>query len=692
MSRVNWYLRRLRSMDPAEFAWRASRAATELGHRLGSSEVVPDARMIGDYRWDDLLASFRAGTGRPVLLDRDRVTRAAAAHPDQMAAVITHADRVLEGRFRFFGHPEFDVGSPPDWHRDPLTGGRWPSTSSSRIDHRTAAGDPKWIWELHRLQHLPLLAEAWLATGDERYADGAFAQLDSWLDHNPPGVGIAWRGGFEAGIRAISVTVAVQGLAQAPGLTIDRFRRIVRMLDESARRCWRQRSLYSSANNHLVGEMVGLATVALVLPELAAASRWEARALRLLAREAERQILPDGAGAEQSFTYQISTTELLLVVAILLRRRGDEPPAAIRHAVERSAGFVAAMLGTDDPAPAYGDDDQGFALRLGAELARDPRAHLAATAALTGRALAAGRADLTACLLGADEPPDPPVDAAAGSVYADHGGLVVLRSPGRTVLVDVGPLGYLSIAAHGHSDALAVTVAVDGHELIGDPGTGSYYGRPEWRRAHQSTLMHPTVCVDALDQSVCDGPFLWSRHAAVTVHDVDLTRGLVDAEHDGYRRLDAPVVHRRWLTAPPDEHWVVVVDLLDGTGEHEVRASWPLHPALDVASCGSGHVATRDGEAVLRLDYGTDGTIEPFEVRGDAQTDLGWWSRRLEAREPAWIVGARSTAPVPLVIATVLRTRDFDDLPTAPAVRVANGTIDVTWRDGGGAHSISVPA
>ncbi len=31
-------------------------------------------------------------------------------------------------------------------------------------------------------------------------------------------------------------------------------------------------------------------------------------------------------------------------------------------------------------------------------------------------------------------------------------------------MMDVGPLGYLSIAAHGHADALAVTIAVDGHD------------------------------------------------------------------------------------------------------------------------------------------------------------------------------------------------------------------------------------
>ena len=62
--------------------------------------------------------------------------------------------------------------------------------------------------------------------------------------------------------------------------------------------------------------------------------------------------------------------------------------------------------------------------------------------------------------------------------------------------MDVGPLGYLSIAAHGHADALAVTLSAEGRELIVDPGTASYYGNPAWRTVHRGTRVHPTVCVD----------------------------------------------------------------------------------------------------------------------------------------------------------------------------------------------------
>ena len=306
--------------------------------------------------------------------------------------------------------------------------------------------------------------------------------------------------------------------------------------------------------------------------------------------EAERQILPDGAGAEQSISYQIFTAELLSMVVVLLQLRGDRVPSELVGALDRSTQYLVSVVGSDDPDPRYGDDDDGFALRLGAEPKRTVRQHLGIVAAITGNVTAARYGDTTltaawiATALGTHVGE---IGAGVGrgetnaSVYAPNGGLVVLRTGRHRLTMDVGPLGYLSIAAHGHADALAVTLSAEGRELIVDPGTASYYGNPAWRAVHRGTRAHPTVCVDGVDQSVIGGPFYWSRHAATTVRSVDLDHGIVDAEHDGYRRLDDPVVHRRWLIAPPDDATVVVVDLLDGQSVHDVAVSWPLHPELD---------------------------------------------------------------------------------------------------------------
>lgn len=688
MERLVWYSRRLRAMEPAEIAWRIRRA---VGQRIPRRPLT-DAQLLGPgLDWNGALERFRASEGRPVILDRDRAR--ALAGTDVATATLAAADRVLGHRVTYFGYPEADLGPEIDWNRDPIRDIDWPDLPSSRIDHRTAAGDPKWIWELNRLQHLPWLAQAWLLTGNDRYADEAFEQLDSWIDHNPPGRGLAWRGAFEAGIRAISVSIALQGLRDSRGLTVERFRAAVFMLAESARRCRTERSRYSSANNHLVGELAGLATVALLFPGLRRSTRWEHDAVAALCSEADRQILPDGSGAEQAVGYQIFTAELLLVVALLLERRDARAPAQLTDAIGRSARYLAAVVGDHDPAPRYGDDDEGFALRLDPSPLRTVRDHLGIVGAVLGtpEALRAGTCSpMAPWLVGSEAAavPRPSGNRLSDSVYAPDGGLVVLRSGRRRLTMDVGPLGYLSIAAHGHADALAVTLSVDGHDLVGHPGAASYYGHPDWRAVHRGTRAHPTVSVDGLDQSVIGGAFLWRHHARVRTHCVDTGRGTVDAEHDGYCRLDKPVMHRRWLIAPPNRNTVVVVDVLMGRGRHEFRTNWPLHPSLEAAPDGCGHLITRDGVPVLQSVYAAS-SDDPIrdEVRGDTETNLGWWSDRLESRVPAWLVGSRVHVEPPVALATALAPLDGRRRAVAGLdVELQDGVVVVRWHDEDGTH------
>jgi hypothetical protein len=272
--------------------------------------------------------------------------------------------------------------------------------------------------------------------------------------------------------------------------------------------------------------------------------------------------------------------------------------------------------------------------------------------------------------------------AADADFHAASGGLVVLRRDRRRITMDIGPLGYLSIAAHGHADALAITLSDDGDELIVDPGTASYYGNPSWRPVHRGTRVHATVCVDGADQSVLRGPFVWARHAVCTVRSVDLARGVVDAEHDGYRRLDDPVVHRRWLIAPPDDSTIAVVDLIQADAEHEAMLSWPLHPDLDVTADGEGHTATRDGVPALRLSYAATVPAAIFKVSADPVAHLGWFSDRLEARTPSWLVGASFTGTGPIAILSLLRTTDTRAI--ADSEIVFDGTeLVADWTENG---------
>ena len=692
MPRLSWYAGRAATMSPLEVMWRARRVGDGLLHPAGGRQHS-DAAILGcaEPDWTALLQRFRESVGRPVLLDREHARRVAAIEPTLVSAACAEASRYLAGERAYFGYPKANVGRVVDWSYDPITDYRWPTAAGGRIDHRPVTADPKWIWELNRLQHLPVLAQAWLFTGESRYAEIALEHLDSWLDQNPTGTGTMWRNAFEVGVRVISVAIALQGLRDAPALTPQRYARAVRMLDASARFCWRGRSRFSSANNHLIAELTGVLTVHMLYPELDGPASLYTRTVDALTVAAQRLILPDGAGAEQSISYQIFTAELLSIVVALMRLHGAGAPSSIDGVLERSTHYLISIVGPHDPDPRYGDDDDGFALRLGDEPKRTVRQHLGIVAAATANTGAARYAETTlAALWLATALGTPMTDMGVnvgaaesiGSVYAPNGGIVVLRPGPHRLTVDVGPLGYLSTAAHGHADALAVTLSAEGRELIVDPGTGSYCMNPAWRTAHRGTRAHSTVCVDGADQSVMGGPFYWRRHAETTVRSVDLHRGIVDAEHNGYRRLGDPVLHRRWVIAPPGDPTVVVVDLLDGASRHDVEVSWPLHPDLHATVTPDGSLITRDGVAVLQLCCAATTSVTIRRTRGNADSQLGWWSDRLESRVPAWLVGVHARTTLPVAVLSVLRTSDAGVI-TAPDIVRDGVNLAVSWSECG---------
>ncbi len=268
MATLGWYARRLRSMEKRELLWRTGRAGRSLLPAIPWNRrpdiALDGARGLGACARKVPCGCRSTGSARSSTC----TGYCGTARRHWLPGSSTRPTRWRSDSFCYFGYPAVSLGQPIDWHYDPIANVRWPDIAARKSTTVSRRGDVKWIWELNRLQHLPWLAQAWLFTGDNRYSSAAFEQLDSWIAQNPPGHGIAWRGAFEAGVRAISIAVALQGLREAPELTVERYRRIVRVLADSASRCWSDRSRFSSANNHIVGEMAGLAVVAITLPEL----------------------------------------------------------------------------------------------------------------------------------------------------------------------------------------------------------------------------------------------------------------------------------------------------------------------------------------------------------------------------------------------------------------------------------------
>ncbi len=634
--RLGWYAKRLTLMQPAEVASHVQRAGGayvdaavwKVSPRAWARRWEPaDTRVFGNVREAQAPLGFLTPQSAMLLA---RVLPAAADE------IVAEATRRLAGDVKLLGYEPFRVS--PDWDgaTDPFSGERWPDRHGRLIDFRHGVpGDPKLIWELHRLQELPLLVLAAQLAGEEAYAAAALNRMLAWLSRHPPGRGIPWANTFEPGLRALSLAVAFDGLRGSSVLEERSARSILRGLWQHGRWIEAGLSRHSSANNHLVGELLGLLAVGLLAPELAASRRWASLAAAKLGEQADAQVLADGAGAEQSFAYSVFVLDLLLVAAALIRTRDLEVGAPIGNALHRAGDALALLLDRDEPDPAFGDADDGRALVLDGSRGRHGRGIAAGIVACCGHGGArriAATPDAMALLLFGEEgirrsTATPPA-APAGSGALEEAGVVVLRTGGVRVLFDVGRLGYLSIAAHGHADALSVALSDGCDEVVVDPGTGSY-SDPARRRWFRGTAAHATVTVDDRDQSEQGGAFLWLRHGNARLLLWDPDRLVAVGEHDGYHQLPDPVEHRRALVRI-GERAILVVDRLEGRLSHSAVQNWPLHPACTVRELATGVVEAMCGDdRAVRIALAS---THPATTSIDQD---GSWSRSLESWQEA---------------------------------------------------------
>jgi hypothetical protein len=205
---------------------------------------------------------------------------------------------------------------------------------------------------------------------------------------------------------------------------------------------------------------------------------------------------------------------------------------------------------------------------------------------------------------------------------------------------DCGDLGFGPIAAHGHADALSVTLQVGGHDVLVDPGTYDYFTYRGWRDYFRSTRAHNTLEIDGQDQSRMQGPFLWGYRATARCEEWSPSAdgGRVAGTHDGYMRLDHPVRHARTVTLYGAQGELVVEDDLQGEGAHTARIHWHLSPACTVEERGPGRYRVSVPCRALTVEM--EGVDRLEVVRGGDVPGPGWFSPGYHRKErTATLVG-----------------------------------------------------
>ena len=644
MQSLGWYVRRVRGMSAQEVLWRtrselrdgADRFRARIGRPIGpAAEASALVTLAPGFRASRLLPGAWAHAP------------AGSLEAGWRSRLRSRADAIAAHRLSFFSLDDIDLGDPIEWNREHEAGRPMPMGFAPGIDYRDhrVTGDAKVAWEPSRHHQLVVLARAYRATGEARYAQAAVEQLASWISACPFPFGMQWRSPLELAIRLINWVFTLDLVHEAgcvQGALEDR------VLHAAHLHLWeveRKYSQGSSANNHLIGEAAGVFVGASYFSGLPGAARSAEEARAILLREIEAQTCPEGGNRELALGYHVFALQFFLVAGLVARRTGRDFPAAYWSQVERMCAFLSDM-GEGGELPLYGDADDGYVLDLG-EPRGDWRGMLAVGAGLFGRpdlkAVAGGWSEAGEWLLGPEGRARfdalPAAEAPLASRAFPSSGHYLLQSGAgadrMSVLFDCGDLGFGSIAAHGHADALSFTLRLGGHDVLVDPGTYDYFTHPAWRRYFRSSAGHNTLVVDDRDQSEMQGLFLWGARAVARCLAFEPREGggRVVGEHDGYTRLADPVVHRRTLELDAPSATLVVRDEIEAKGPHEIALFWHFSQECRLSEGpGSGREVAVAGR---RFVVETDPRLALTVLFGSEQPIGGWVSRGYHRKTPA---------------------------------------------------------
>ncbi|HXA48295.1 MAG TPA: alginate lyase family protein, partial [Burkholderiaceae bacterium] len=430
-----------------------------------------------------------------------------------------------------------------------------------------------------------------------------------------------------------------------------RFKR--RWLDSIYKHCHfiaAYQSRHSSANNHLFGELMGLFVAATTWPMWKEGARWKKDAFAELEIEALKQNTADGVNREQAIYYQHEIIDMMLICGLVGRANGIEFSQNYWNRIERLLEFIAAVMDVSGNVPMIGDADDALIVCWNQE----PEWNLYRSLLATGAVLfkrddfkAKGMRFDDKCqwLLGdaakhAFDVMDATDDASSTRREFRDGGYFIM---GRNLddmreirlVVDAAPLGYLSIAAHGHADALAFTLSVAGCTMLIDPGTYSYHTQKVWRDYFKGTSAHNTVRVDGFDQSESGGNFMWLRKAQAyceqwsQADDRDVFVGC----HDGYAALPDPVIHRRKIELIKNDEVIFVEDTLECQGEHEIELHWHFSEKCTI-EIEERKVIVKQNNVRLEMTM-PDAAWNPALHRGQVAPPLGWVAYHFDEKLPS---------------------------------------------------------
>ena len=592
--KAKWYFNRLKAMSPSEVIWRLrQKRLQEEEHKLFATHTRVDARRF-----------YPEDGGSPDILGNPATKGIFSLDTIAPASDIPGSEEIrLLGPFSYNDYAT-------RWMAGFQTPAEWPLEWSYTLHYKQndLIGDARTNWELNRHFQFPILARNYWLVRDEMILARLGELYDDWNSSNPFLWGISWTSPMEISIRCI-LWMLTQTYLQMAGVDNAMILSLAKGAMNMAGYIDRHHSRFSSANNHLIVEMAALTMAGLTYD----VEKWVEKGVAVLDRELPLQNSPDGVNLESSLHYHGFVMEAYLLTMLALRRAGRPVPPAWRDMLARMAEFLCHSLTPGGKAIEFGDADEGKIIDLqGGEV--DYYRYLLQLASLeTDRLFTPLSPDTISLTAGALYSPEEILAAGKKGTYSaaclsrsfPQGGYTFLRSADGevTIGIDHAPLGFGSIAAHAHEDAMSFQLFDGDTPVLIDSGTYLYHTCAAERDRMRAEPAHNTICLPHAPQGEMLGAFLWGRKGSMTLTESSLRRpdGRQTVEMEGFTFNGSPL--RRRFVFDSVKKILEVTDFIT-TPYNEV--TFIFAPGLEVTHTGNRVIAGQwiidAGERRLRTE------------------------------------------------------------------------------------------
>lgn len=516
MADVVWLTRRLKAMSIPEVIWRISQKLVQKGEQY---QFKKHKSSVTAFLFNKRLNSLQLNAG-------------------QMHLNLTNQYFQLNTSIPLLGGYNYEEYKNK-WNSGFQTNNCWPEEFSYSLEYRQRddIGDARTNWELNRHFQFAILAKNYYASCDARYLTEFDNLFNDWNNNNPFLWGISWTSVMEIAIRCSNWCYAYCFLfhANAPQNILDKLKTgIINMADYIVR----HHSRYSSANNHLIVEAYALGQVGI----LCSYEPWITLSIKILTRELTLQNYSDGVNKELSLHYQAFYMEAMGLMMRLMIKNNIEFPTIWKTLLNKMCEYLSTCMGKYGENVAFGDDDEGKILDLQGGM----KYYLYVLGLFSCLLDKKYTSDVKCCenlvwLFNNKElnyAQNKEMFMPLQNTCYKQGGNTILRSNDRRILIgiDHAALGFGSIAAHGHADALSFQIYVKGAPIFVDPGTYLYHCDIKSRNEYRKTENHNTACICGKDQSEMLGAFLWGHKAECELLEFKETKEAVilKAKHNGY--------------------------------------------------------------------------------------------------------------------------------------------------------------